>query len=148
MDSIKCKKHDCYWQCGDESKHNDCYFCSQNRNADEGSKGKKDNYIDVKDKFVELYDFLTGTKWPDGLTSKMPKLSSKRAFGVIYFLQEVTCCLPDYIEQCRGCLELYNSESEGQHLSDDYEVKGKTLAKKYWGNWCEDCIPEIDFEMK
>ncbi len=144
MEKIVCKQNDCFWQCGDESE---CYFCSHNENAKEK---KGDRYITVLGKFNELYNYLRGIKLPERLspTCKMPKLTAKRAFGIIYVLQEITCCLPDCIEQCRGCLDLYDSELEGYSFDDQYQVDGKTLAKKYWGNWCESCIPDIEFEVK
>jgi hypothetical protein len=149
MSEINCtSKEPCYWQIKVGYKAgNDCYNCERNRNAEEK---EKDNFIDVLGKFNELYDYLRGIKLPEGLrpTEKMPKLSAKMAFSVIYILQEVTCCLPDYIEQCKGCLELYDSERGGCHLDDQCQVNGKKLAKKYWGNWCEACIPNIDYYFR
>ena len=142
MLEIECKRDDCWWQSGDENRHNECCRCSHNSKAE---KKEKDCFIDVLDKFTELYDYLRGIKLPDGLSSscKMPRMSAKKAFSIIYILQEVTCCLPDYIEQCRECLDLFDSEREGCHLDDQYEVNGKTLAKKYWGDYCDSCVPDI-----
>ena len=80
----------------------------------------------------------------------MPKLSPTKAFNVIWFLQEYLHILPDNIEQCDGCKDLFDTDSEGCCLNEDYINKdtGKTLAKKHWGHWCDGCIPNIDFEVK
>jgi hypothetical protein len=48
-------------------------------------------------------------------------LSSKKAFSVIYFLQEHLPVFPDNIEQCSNCGELYDTYSQGHHS----EMTGK-----------------------
>lgn len=145
MNDIVCEKTSCYWE--SVKVNNECCNCIHNENAKEK---KRDCYIDDLNKVNELYEYLTGGKMPDGVTCKMPKLSNSVAFDVIWFLQEVTCCLPDNIEQCRECECLFNSDYGGFRLDDQYKhkINGRTIGKKYWGNYCDDCVPDIDFELK
>jgi len=58
--------------------------------------------------------------------------------------------LPDNIEKCEGCDDLFDTDSEGVYLNEEYKNTrtGKTLAKKYWGHYCEGCIPDVDYEVK
>lgn len=58
------------------------------------------------------------------------KISPKKAFSIIYYLQEHFPLLPDHIEQCSNCGELYDSYSQG-HYS---EMTGKYYC-------CESCEP-------
>lgn len=104
----------------------------------------------MKDKLTIFYEYLRGIKLPDGVGTegKMPKLSANKAFEVIWILQEVLHCLPDNIEQCQSCKDLFDMDSEGCYLDDQYKIKGRTLPKKYWGPWCDCCTPDIDFELK
>ena len=134
------------YNCYGEIDNSICYKCIYNSDSEE--KMKVNKFVNIKDRLNVLYDYLCGVKLPEGIYCKMPKLSPKKAFTVIWFLQEVMHCLPDNIEQCQDCKELFDADSEGYHLNDQYEVKGKTLAKKYWGNWCENCVPYIEFELK
>jgi len=145
---IKCNKDDCYWQ--DSSRNCECAYCIRNQaeKSDDHKKNEADNYISVLDKVRELYEALTEGELPEGVNCELPKLSETRAFELIWFLQEVTCCLPSHIEQCDTCKELYDSEQGGFCLDDEYEVDGETLPKKYWGHYCEACAPCVDFRLK
>lgn len=150
MSEIDCtvKRECCYWQTvGAYKRSNSCYNCERNRKAEEK---KKDNFIDILGKVNELYEYLTDQGLPEGVTCEMPKLSGTAAFSVLWFLQEITCCLPDHIEQCQECEQLYDSDCEGYYLDDQYchRVNGRTIAKKYWGHYCDYCVPNIDFEVK
>lgn len=79
----------------------------------------------------EFYRFLQG-ETPEGMSlgygSKL-KLTKRKAFAIIWYLQEHFCLLPDHIEQCSDCGELYDSHSSGYH--------SEKRAKFY----CEGCIP-------
>ena len=121
-----------------------CYECKFN--ADSEAEEKTNNFVSYKDKIEVLYQYLLGIKRPEGVICKMPKLSPNRAFTVIWFLQEIMHCLPDNIEQCQECKELFDADSEGHYLDDEYRLDGKTLPKKYWGHWCDGCVPNVDFE--
>lgn len=110
----------------------------------------RDEHAELMPKLEEFYEFLQGKTVPDKfhLTNK-PKLSANEAFTVIYVMQEYLHLLPDSIEQCQECLQLYDSDCEGYYLDDQYELEnGKTLPKKYWGWYCSDsCYPNIECHL-
>ena len=109
----------------------------------------KDEYISKLDKVDELFKYLTDEKIPDGVKVRSrPKLSTNKAWSLIWFLQEVTLCLPDHIEKCDRCDELFDTDQEGFILDDQYELNGKTLPKKYWGHFCDGCVPNVEFSVK
>lgn len=66
----------------------------------------------------ELYQYLQG-EVPQQLREKHPpRLSSRMAFKVIYFLQEITGVLPDNIERCKTCgalFDRYEGVGRSQH---------------------------------
>lgn len=70
----------------------------------------------------EFYRFLRG-ELPEGIGMKYhkPVLTKKQAFNIIWFLQEKFPILPDQIEQCSVCDELYDSYAQGHHS----ELTGK-----------------------
>jgi hypothetical protein len=64
----------------------------------------------------ELFSFLQGNA-VDGVTCKsMPRLSSRKAFSVIYFLQEHMDLIPDHFEVCTTCRCLFDTEQEGRFI--------------------------------
>ncbi len=65
------------------------------------------------------------------------KLNSKKAFRVIYYLQEHLPVFPDHIEQCSVCGELYDSYSAGHHSE---------LTSKFYCS--ESCEPPRLFEKE
>lgn len=78
-----------------------------------------------------FYEFLqgrdeSGIKW--GNKKGLPRLSAEQAFQVIYYLQEHLRVLPDSIERCNICGELFDYENEGFH---DNEGTGKF--------YCDNC---------
>ena len=79
----------------------------------------------------EFYDFLRG-QYPENIQFSKGsgiKLSSNKAFSIIYYLQEHFPLLPDYIEQCSQCKLLYNQNSSGYHSE---------LTQKFY---CDACFP-------
>ena len=140
----KCKIRvcDCYHENSDT-----CWHCSRNENSEKGDL--TDNYVSICDKVNELFKYLTDEEIPEGVVvNSRPKLSPNKAWSLIWFLQEVTRCLPDYIERCDVCGQLYDSEQEGFQLDNQYELKGKTLPKRYWGSYCSgSCAPNVDFQV-
>lgn len=138
------KMRDGVYNCYGDYDSSMCYDCIY---GDSDSKEKKNNFVNYKDKMQVLYEYLLGEELPESVHCKMPKLSHGQAFSVIWFLQEIMRCLPDNIEQCQSCKELFDTDSEGYHLDDQYELDGKELPKKYWGHWCDYCVPQIDFEL-
>ena len=116
-----------------------CYNCIYNSESE--AEEKQDRFCSHCEKVNELYQFLMGKSLPDGVECKMPKLKPQMAFTVIWFLQEHLHILPDTIERCRNCGELFDSDSEGCYIDDGHvnEETGKPIAKKYWGDWCDGC---------
>lgn len=130
----------------DKTMCNDCIY-----NSESEAKEKHDRHADYRDRIDVFYKYLRGVGLPDGVTCSTPKLKPDMAFSVIWFLQEILHVLPDNIEQCDGCKELFDRCSGGFILDDQYidNDTGKTLAKRYWGYWCDGCVPNnIDFEVK
>jgi len=125
-----------------------CFDCIHNSKSED--EKKVDRFVDFRDRIDVLYKYLKGEELPEGVTCKMPKLSPNEAFSVIWFLQEILHVLPDNIEQCDECKELFDTDCSGYCLDDQYINKntGKTLAKKYWGDWCDGCVPDIEFEVE
>jgi hypothetical protein len=79
----------------------------------------------------EFYEFMQGDM-PEGISlgkGGNPKLSKEKAFSIIWYLQEHFSILPDHIEKCSECGELYDSHSSGYHS----ELKGKFF--------CDGCFP-------
>ena len=136
--------YNCYGAIDDSLCH-DCIH-----NADSDSKNKQNRFIDYRDKIDILYKYLMGIELPEGVRCKMPKLSADKAFTVIWFLQEIMHCLPDNIEQCDGCKQLFDTDSEGIYIDDQWKYKsnGKTVGRKHWGHFCEGCYPNIEIEVK
>lgn len=94
------------------------------------SEGKPDALHQTE----ELFSFLQGTS-PDGYKIQrghMPKLTPDQAWTVIWYLGNLYWQVPDYIERCCGCGDLYNSEGGGCCL--DY---GK--APYHFCEQCRDC---------
>lgn len=82
------------------------------------------------EKINEFYRFLTGEEMPEKITmarGHKPKMSEKKAFAIIWYLQEHLSILPDHIERCDVCGELYDKHSSGIY----WETKGK--------NYCGAC---------
>lgn len=91
--------------------------------------------IDDIEKVKELYNFLRGGQ-PEGMVfSKTckPKLSSKKAFAIIYYLQEHLRIIPDHFEVCWKCGDIYDTEGEGIHW--------KSKDRFYCG-CCDDLVPK------
>jgi len=96
--------------------------------------------IDPLEKTQEIFDFLQG-KIPEGYFIKrkaQPKLSADQAWTVIWYLGNQYRQVPDFIERCDLCGELYNSHSEGACL--DY---GKVPY-----HFCEQCRDGDEFVRK
>lgn len=83
----------------------------------------------------EFYSFLQG-EMPEGTTisnGHKPKMSSKKANTIIWYLQEHLRILPDNIEKCSSCDELYDSNSGGIY----WETKGK--------HYCAGCSDQVPY---
>ena len=95
-----------------------------------------DNRTDSDLEWVkEFNEFLKG-KVPYSITmgrGHAPKLSAKKAMAIIWYLQEHFPLLPDHIEKCDVCDELFDSYSEGLYW--------ETKCKHYCGS-CQYIVPE------
>lgn len=87
----------------------------------------------------EFYEFLKGNS-PDKINDGKPvvSLSSKDAFSIIWYLQEHLSVLPDNIEKCDNCDEIYDSYSSGY-----YSEKGNDIGH-FFCNACEHLAPHDD----
>ncbi len=83
---------------------------------------------------TEFYNFLQGNipKNIHFVRGHKPKMTAKKAMAIIWYLQEHFSILPDYIEQCDSCNNLFDSDSEGIY----WETKGK----HYCGG-CDHIVP-------
>jgi len=75
---------------------------------------------------TEFYNFLQGVV-PENISignGHKPKMSEKKAYSIIWYLQEHFSILPDNIEQCSVCKSLYDHNSEGIH----WATKGKNFC--------------------
>lgn len=95
-----------------------------------------DNRNDTDIEWVrEFYNFLQG-KSPDGISigkGHKPAMTDKKAYSIIWYLQEHFPVFPDNIERCSICSELYDTDCEGLY----WETKGK----HYCGN-CSYQVPQ------
>ena len=83
----------------------------------------------------EFYNFLQG-KIPESIylmRGYKPKMTPKKAFEIIWYLQEHFPILPDNIERCNNCDGLYDSNCSGLY----WETKGK-----HYCDGCEYLVPE------
>lgn len=70
------------------------------------------------------------------------KLSCRKAFRIIYFLQEHLPVFPDHIEKCDTCGSIYDSWSQGHHsdmngkfyCSENCEPNGLYEKEEAWEN--------------
>lgn len=65
----------------------------------------------------EFYEFMQGEN-PSSISVKNLNLSQSEAFTIIWYLQEHFSILPDNIEKCDSCNELFDSNSEGYYSED------------------------------
>lgn len=87
----------------------------------------------------ELFEFLQGDV-PEEKTlapGHRVKLTADQAYSIIWFLQERFPLLPDQIEKCDTCDNLYDSYSQGHHS----ELTGKFYC-------CMTCEPADLYERE
>lgn len=83
----------------------------------------------------EFYDFLQG-ECPKSIhlgRGRQPKMSQKKAFAIIWYLQEHFPILPYNIEKCGNCGELFDYDGGGLY----WESK-----KKFYCGACIHLVPE------
>lgn len=91
--------------------------------AIETAFSEKEKLTDVE-RVEQFFHYLTGTGLPDGVQCQSPKLKPKKAFSVIWFLQEIAHALPSNVEMCSECGSFYDSHSEGYYVNDEYKKFG------------------------
>lgn len=95
---------------------------------------------DELEKTQELFDFLKG-KFPDGYKIRRahrPKLTADQAWTVIWYLGNQYWQVPDFIERCCICGDLYDSNNSGECL--DF---GKAPY-----HFCDDCRMSEEYAKK
>jgi hypothetical protein len=88
----------------------------------------------------EFYEFLKTGEAESIYVEHKPLLNEKQAFSVIWYLQEHFPLLPDNIDQCDVCKDLYNSNSCGY-----YSEKGNEHGNSFCGA-CDYLAPFDDDE--
>ncbi len=156
QEKITC--HGC-WQYGDFCKECESGWCSwftaqkspgcaqdcDHYNHHGEPRKHRDENAEIFPKVKELYEFMRTGKSPGETSGLQPmNLTAKQAFDIIWLLQEQLHILPDSFERCDGCDDLFDSDCEGYRLDDQFELDGKTLPEKYWGNYCENCVPDVE----
>ena len=89
----------------------------------------KKNWDDLR-LIEEFYKFLQGDA-PDEISFSrgyQPKLSHKKAFSIIYYLQEHFPVLPDHIEQCWNCGGLFDTNCSGLYWESKFR------------HYCDSCM--------
>lgn len=76
----------------------------------------------------EFSAYLQGEKIESLSGHFKPKLTRQQAFRVIWYLQEHFPILPDSIEQCSKCDDLYNGHSSGYY------------SEKQGAHFCDSCM--------
>lgn len=126
----------------------DCQYPREKENQGEIIMVEKNELEYVK----KLFRFLKGS---DDFNLNIrelekPKLSPEQAWTVIYVLQEIRepgiHNLPDTIEMCSQCNELYDSDNEGQHIDETHldDLSEHNFNESDVGyNFCEMCFDRI-----
>jgi hypothetical protein len=87
------------------------------------------------EKIDEFYEFLQGDI-PESIRLRRghkPKLTSKQAWSVIWYLQEHLSIFPEHIEKCSNCGQVYDCYTEGIY----WQSKGKFFCSA-----CDHLVPE------
>lgn len=87
------------------------------------------------DQVKDFYEYLKGESVPDRfILSKhgRPKLTAKKAYQIIYILQEHLRIIPNTYEQCWNCKEIFDTNESGLY----WESKGR-----HYCNGCESLVP-------
>lgn len=109
--------------------HNGINFQDQNHQSDdERNSWSHTQWVD------EFYRFLQGES-PEGMAvgkHGQPRLTQKKAFTIVWYLQEHLRVLPAHIERCDNCGELFDSHCDGIH----WESKSK-----FYCGGCQHLLP-------
>jgi hypothetical protein len=98
--------------------------------------GKEPSFEDV----TKFFEWLQGKKLDNFNLEFQPQLTPEQAFTIIYVMQEGLGVLPDNIEMCCQCKELYDSNSEGSAIDEDTLTEDERhFDEADFGNYCESC---------
>jgi len=88
----------------------------------------------------ELFQFLQGNVTDEYSidAGNVPKLSPDQAWAVIWYVGELHWKIPDHIDRCEWCGDLYDSHSEGDCL--DYG------EPPY--HFCDGCMCTTEYNAK
>lgn len=78
------------------------------------------DYEQEIERVEQLFAFLQG-HLPEGYKyeeSRIPRLTKEQAWTVIHFVQEMHWQIPDTIERCDVCGDLFHSECEGYYTEE------------------------------
>ncbi|MFH1634880.1 MAG: hypothetical protein ABIG63_12865 [Chloroflexota bacterium] len=106
------------------------------------------------EKVEELMDMLTDNCLPEGMRIKhQPQLSRKQAFSIVWFLQEHMGVLPDNIEMCGICGNLFDADSggfvvDGTDVPDDWQENiGVTKEILQQNDGAKFCSQQCEYEF-
>ena len=100
------------------------------------SYGQQPSLEDV----TTFFDWLQGKKLDNFNLEFQPNLTPEQAFAIIYIMQEGLGVLPDNIEMCCQCKELYNSDLGGSTIDEDTITEdNRRFDEADFGNYCESC---------
>ncbi len=88
-----------------------------------------------------LFEFLQGSA-PRGYSvpvGEMPRLTSDQAWTVVWYLGNQYWRVPDFIQRCDRCGDLYNSECDG-----GFREPGDVGEGVPSGFRCDSCIHEFE----
>ena len=87
----------------------------------------------------ELYQYLQNKEIDKeaGIPNKSGiELSPEKAFKVILFLQEHLRVIPDNIERCQCCDDLYDTDCSGLHIEEPFQ------GMNFFCDSCMERVPE------
>ena len=90
----------------------------------------------------EVFDFLQGTV-PEGYkipSDDIPRLGPDQAWTVVWYLQNLYWKLPDHIERCSECGDLYDANCEGGCNDGDEDDVGDKIGRFCGVCWDRCCL--------
>jgi len=79
----------------------------------------------------EFYKFMQGEN-PESIKCDKLDLTSDKAFTIIWYLQEHFSIIPDNIEKCSECNDLYDSYSQGYYSEKEGTHHCECSADEAW----------------
>ena len=100
------------------------------------------------EKVLIYYDYLRGfienIRIGNLIFGKSPKLSDTKAFNILYYAQEFLGAIPDKFEKCSRCGKIFDTESTGDHITEEDIEDNKEFKKCDLDCWyCETCQDRV-----